>query len=246
MADHNEVLKGLGKREGVFYPVLVPNLKGYTNAVSAGAQEVAVFGSASEAFSQANIKCSIEESFTRFAEVLSSAKKDNIRVRGYVSCISHDPFSGPVPSSSTAAVALRLYKMGCYEISLGDTTGTANSAKIADVIGHVVEAGVPVHNIAVHCHDTYGQALANILTAVQMGVSVVDSSVSGLGGCPYAPGSSGNVATEDVVYMLQEMGIETGVDLNKLVEVGQWICKNLNRPSTSKVNLALTHKLLKK
>jgi len=242
MADHAEVLQGITFKDGVSYPVLVPNIRGYTNAVKAGAKEVAVFASASEAFSQANIKCSIDESFNRFAEVFQVAKKDNVKVRGYVSCVVQDPYTGPVSVEDVASVSLRLFNMGCYEISLGDTTGVSTPASTFKLISSVSKV-VPLECLAVHFHDTYGQALANILTAIQMGVSIVDSSVGGLGGCPYAPGASGNVATEDVVYMLNGMNIDTGVDLTKLVKVGQWICAQLKKQPTSKVNLALMHKI---
>jgi len=242
MADHAKVLQGLTLREGVSYPVLVPNRQGYDNALKAGAREVAVFASASEAFSQANIKCSIEESFTRFGDIFEVAKKDNVKVRGYVSCVIEDPYTGPVAPEDVALVSERLYKSGCYEISLGDTTGVSTPALTYRLI-ETVSKVVPIESLAVHFHDTYGQALANILTALQMGIEVVDSSVAGLGGCPYAPGASGNVATEDVVYMLKGMGIETGIDLIKLVEVGQWISGKINKNPTSKVNIALSSKV---
>uniref|UniRef100_A0A3B1KA46 hydroxymethylglutaryl-CoA lyase n=1 Tax=Astyanax mexicanus TaxID=7994 RepID=A0A3B1KA46_ASTMX len=234
MADHTEVLKGINKLPHVRYPVLTPNLQGFQTAVEAGATDVAVFGSASETFSKRNINCSIEESMQRFERVISAAKQAGIPVRGYVSCALGCPFEGAVQPTQVTKVVKRLLELGCYEVSLGDTTGVGTAGSMAAML-HAVTAEVPVHTLAVHCHDTYGQALANILTALQMGVSVVDSSVAGLGGCPYAKGASGNVSTEDVVYMLQGMGIETGVDLSKVIEAGEFICRALNRPTNSKV-----------
>ncbi|XP_072532922.1 3-hydroxy-3-methylglutaryl-CoA lyase, cytoplasmic isoform X2 [Salminus brasiliensis] len=217
MADHTEVLRGINKLPHVKYPVLTPNLQGFQAAVEAGATEVAVFGSASETFSKKNINCSIEESML-----------------SYVSCTLGCPYEGDVQPAQVTKVVKRLLELGCYEVSLGDTTGVGTAGSMAAML-HAVTTEVPVHALAVHCHDTYGQALANILTALQMGVSVVDSSVAGLGGCPYAKGASGNVSTEDVVYMLQGLCIETGVDLSKLIEAGEFICQALNRPTNSKV-----------
>uniref|UniRef100_A0A3B4BGR2 hydroxymethylglutaryl-CoA lyase n=1 Tax=Periophthalmus magnuspinnatus TaxID=409849 RepID=A0A3B4BGR2_9GOBI len=242
MADHTEVLRGIQRAAHVRYPVLTPNLQGFQDAVDAGATEVAVFGSASESFSQKNINCSIDESMVRFEEVINSALEKHIPVRGYVSCVLGCPHEGYTEPAKVAEVARRLYDLGCYEISLGDTIGVGTPGSMSKMLQSVIKE-VPPQALAVHCHDTYGQALANILTALQMGVSVVDSAVAGLGGCPYAQGSSGNVSTEDVLYMLHGMGIETGVSLPKVVEVGEFICTALRRQTNSKVARAQTRKL---
>ncbi|XP_051775120.1 3-hydroxy-3-methylglutaryl-CoA lyase, cytoplasmic isoform X1 [Erpetoichthys calabaricus] len=234
MADHTEVLTGIKRHPGVRYPVLTPNLQGFQASVAAGATDVAVFGAASETFSRKNINCSIEESMWRFEEVVKSAKGANIPVRGYVSCVLGCPYEKHTEPGKVAEVAKRLFSMGCYEISLGDTTGVGTPGAMSKMLERVLKE-VPCEALAVHCHDTYGQALANILTALQMGISVVDSSVAGLGGCPYAEGASGNVATEDVVYMLSGLGITTGVDLNKVMEAGNFISTALNRKTNSKV-----------
>ncbi|CAG6017430.1 3-hydroxy-3-methylglutaryl-CoA lyase, cytoplasmic isoform 1-T1 [Menidia menidia] len=234
MADHSEVLLGIQRAPHVQYPVLTPNMQGFQDAVAAGASEVAVFGSASETFCTKNINCSIDESMSRFEEVINTAKERQIPVRGYVSCALGCPHEGPIEPSKVAEVAKRLYDMGCYEISLGDTIGIGTPGSMFEMLQRVVK-DVPINAIAVHCHDTYGQALPNILTALQMGVSVVDSAVAGLGGCPYAQGSSGNVSTEDVLYMLHGMGIETGVNLAKVIEAGDFICNALCRKTSSKV-----------
>uniref|UniRef100_A0A4W4F0F1 hydroxymethylglutaryl-CoA lyase n=1 Tax=Electrophorus electricus TaxID=8005 RepID=A0A4W4F0F1_ELEEL len=237
MADHNEVLTGINKSPHVRYPVLTPNIQGFQAAVEAGAAEVAVFGSASETFSRKNINCSVEESMQRFEQVICAARQACIPVRGYVSCALGCPYEGQVHPAQVTKVAKRLHELGCYEVSLGDTTGMGTAGSMAAML-RAVMAEVPIHALAVHCHDTYGQALANILTALQMGVSVVDSSVAGLGGCPYAEGASGNVSTEDVVYMLHGLGIQTGVDLAKVIEAGDFICRALKRPTNSKVSQA--------
>ncbi|XP_026882890.2 hydroxymethylglutaryl-CoA lyase, mitochondrial isoform X1 [Electrophorus electricus] len=234
MADQEEVMRGIHRKPGVSYPVLTPNLKGYRAAVKAGAMEVAIFGAASELFSKRNINCSVEESLQRFEEVMSAAREEKVPVRGYVSCVLGCPYEGSVSPSRVAEVAQRLYSMGCYEVSLGDTVGMGTPGGMAAMLEAVMRE-VPVHALAVHCHDTYGQALANILVALQNGVSVVDASVAGLGGCPYAQGASGNVATEDVVYMLHGLSIHTGVDLPKLMDAGSYICRSLNRRTSSKV-----------
>ncbi|XP_058879950.1 3-hydroxy-3-methylglutaryl-CoA lyase, cytoplasmic [Acipenser ruthenus] len=234
MADHTEVLLGIKRHPHIQYPVLTPNMQGFQAAVAAGATEVAVFGTASESFSRKNINCSIEESLQRFEEVIKSAKAVNIPVRGYVSCVLGCPYEKNIEPAKVAEVAKRLYSMGCYEISLGDTIGVGTPGTMATMLECVLKE-VPREALAVHCHDTYGQALANILTALQMGISVVDSSVAGLGGCPYAEGASGNVATEDVVYMLTGLGINTGVDLCKVMEAGNFICEALKRKTNSKV-----------
>ncbi|KAH9372331.1 hypothetical protein HPB48_015981 [Haemaphysalis longicornis] len=239
MADHTEVLKGIERQNGVQYPVLVPNMRGFKEALAAGAKEIAVFGAASETFSRKNINCSIEESLERFRDVIEAAKANDIKVRGYVSCVAGCPYEGAVSPELVARVAGALYRAGCYEISLGDTIGVGTPGTMRPMLQAVLKE-VPASALAVHCHDTYGQALANILTALSMGVSTVDSSVAGLGGCPYAPGATATVATEDVLYMLHGMGIPTGVDLQKVMEAGDFICKALNRPSNSKVSHAVS------
>jgi hydroxymethylglutaryl-CoA lyase len=241
MADTAAVMAGLARKPGVSYPVLVPNMQGYAAARAAKAGEIAVFGAASETFSRKNINCSIDESLDRFAPVCAAAQKDGVRVRGYVSCVLGCPYEGEIAPAAVAYVAKRLLDLGCYEISLGDTIGIGTPAKAAAMI-ETVAAQVPRERIAAHFHDTYGQALANILAALDSGVAIVDSSVAGLGGCPYAAGASGNVASEDVLYMLNGLGIETGVDLEKLAEAGRFICIALGRQPASKVALALEGK----
>jgi hydroxymethylglutaryl-CoA lyase len=238
MADHAEVMAGINRRPQVAYPVLVPNRQGLEAALAAGAREVAIFGAASEAFSQKNINCSIAESLRRFEEVMTVAKEQGLRVRGYLSCVLGCPYQGEVAPQQVATLARQLLDMGCYEISLGDTIGVGTPAKAQAMID-AVAALVPRERLAVHFHDTYGQALANIFAALERGVAVVDSSVSGLGGCPYAKGASGNVATEDLLYMLNGLGIDTGVDLEDLIAAGQFICNYLERPSGSKVAAAM-------
>lgn len=237
MADHDAVLRGIRRKPGVRYPVLTPNLKGFEAAVAAGAEEVAVFGAASESFSRKNINCSIAESLERFAPVVEAAKAQGIRVRGYVSCVLGCPYEGEIAPAAVAEVAEALYRMGCYEISLGDTIGTGTPLKARRMVDAVAER-VPLEHLAAHFHDTYGQALANLYAVLEQGIRTIDSSVAGLGGCPYAKGASGNVATEDVVYMLNGMGIETGVDLDALIATGHWICGILGREPASKVSKA--------
>ncbi|XP_069180488.1 hydroxymethylglutaryl-CoA lyase, mitochondrial-like isoform X2 [Procambarus clarkii] len=239
LADHVEVMRGIKRVQGVSYPVLTPNLKGFEAAVAAGCEEVAIFGAASESFSLRNINCSIAESLKRFQDVVTEANRLGIRVRGYVSCVCGCPYEGPIDPKTVAMVAHAMYEMGCYEISLGDTIGVGTPGSMRRMLEEVMTL-LPPHVLAVHCHDTYGQALPNILISLQMGISVVDASVAGLGGCPYAQGASGNVATEDVVYMLNGLHIETGVDLDKLIDAGNYICKVLNRPNFSKVSCAKT------
>ena len=241
MADHTEVLEGIRRKPGVSYPVLTPNLKGFQAALAAGATEVAIFGAASEAFSKKNINCSIAESLERFRPVAQAAAKANVKVRGYVSCVLGCPYEGDVAPGKVAQVSKALYEMGCYEVSLGDSIGTGTPAKTQAVIEAVARA-VPIGKLAGHYHDTYGQALANIYASLETGVATFDSSVAGLGGCPYAAGASGNVATEDVLYMLQGLGIETGVDLNSIVETGEWICAILKREPGSKAGRAIAAK----
>ncbi len=237
MADAAAVMTGIARADGVTYPVLTPNLQGYEAARDAGATTVAIFGAASETFSKRNINCSIAESLERFGFVMDSAKRDGIAVRGYVSTVIACPYEGRIDPKAVADVAQRLLDMGCYEISLGDTIGVGTPGDIARMLD-IVLAAIPVGKVALHCHDTYGQALANIVTALDYGVSVFDASVGGLGGCPYAPGASGNVATEDVLYMLQGMGIETGVDLDVLVSAAWQISDVLGRAPRSKVSVA--------
>ena len=237
MADHTEVLERIRRKPGVDYPVLAPNLKGFESARAAGATEVAIFGAASESFSKKNINCSIAESLDRFRPVAEEAKKHGVKVRGYVSCVLGCPYEGEIAPASVAKVAKALYDMGCYEVSLGDTIGTGTPMKTRAMV-EACAAAVPMAKLAGHYHDTYGQALANIYASFELGVRTFDASVAGLGGCPYAAGASGNVATEDVVYMLDGMGVRTGVDLGELVEIGRWICGVLGREPSSKVNKA--------
>ena len=241
MADSAEVLAGISRAPDVAYPVLVPNMKGYEAARAAKVAEIAVFGAASESFTQRNINCSIAESLARFAPVAEAAARDGIRLRGYVSCVLGCPYEGEIASDAVADVSARLFEMGCAEISLGDTIGVGTPAKAQAMLRAVAEK-VPMDRLAVHFHDTYGQALANILACLELGVAIVDSSVAGLGGCPYAKGASGNVASEDVLYMLDGLGIETGVDLGKLCAAGRMICGHLGREPASKVARALAAK----
>jgi hydroxymethylglutaryl-CoA lyase len=241
MADHTEVLERIRRRPGVSYPVLTPNLKGFEAARAAGATEVAVFGAASETFSKKNINCSIAESLERFLPITKAAQQQGIRVRGYVSCVLGCPYEGEVKPERVADVARALFDMGCYEVSLGDTIGVGTPGKTKAMI-EACARRVPLDRLAGHYHDTYGQALANIYASLELGVATFDSSVAGLGGCPYAKGASGNVATEDVVYMLQGLGIETGVDLDKLVGIGQWICGILKKEPSSKAGRAIAAK----
>jgi len=244
MADHTEVLEGIRRKAGVSYPVLTPNLKGFEAARAAGATEVAIFGAASEAFSRKNINCSIAESLDRFRPLVAEAKKHGIKVRGYVSCVLGCPYEGEVSPQRVADVAGELYDMGCYEVSLGDTIGVGTPARTKAMI-EACAARVPREKLAGHYHDTYGQALANIYASLEAGVSTFDASVAGLGGCPYAAGASGNVATEDVVYMLNGLGLKTGVDLDRLVDIGQWICGVLGKTPSSKAGRALAAKKAK-
>jgi len=238
MADHTEVLERVRRKPNVDYPVLAPNLKGFESARAAGATEVAVFAAASEAFSKKNINCSIAESLDRFRPVTEAAQAAKIRVRGYVSCVLGCPYEGEVAPQRVAEVAKALYDMGCYEVSLGDTIGTGTPGKTKAMIQACAER-VPMQKLAGHYHDTYGQALANIYASLELGVATFDASIAGLGGCPYATGASGNVATEDVVYMLNGLGARTGVDLDKLVDIGAWICGVLGREPSSKAARAL-------
>jgi hydroxymethylglutaryl-CoA lyase len=241
MADHAQIMQGLKRHPGVSYPVLTPNLKGFEAAVAAGADEVAVFAAASESFSQKNINCSIAESIARFAPVFDAARERGIRVRGYVSCVAGCPYEGHVPLQKVAEVSAALDERGCYEISLGDTIGVGTPATILRMLD-AVAARVPMDRLAGHYHDTYGMAVANIHASWQHGVRVFDSSIAGLGGCPYAKGATGNVATEDVVYLFNGLGVETGVDLDELVECAQWISTQLGREPVSRVSRAMLAK----
>ena len=241
MADNAAVLSGIRRRPGTCYTALTPNLKGFEAALAAGAEEVEVFGAASESFSQRNINCSIAESLERFEPVMAAAQEQGIRVRGYVSCVLGCPYEGAITPAAVAEVAERLHDMGCYEISLGDTIGVGTPGK-AQALIEAVAARVPLEKLAAHSHDTYGQALANLYAVLQLGVAVIDSSVAGLGGCPYARGASGNVASEDVLYLFNGLGIETGVNLYQLIDAGRYITDFLGRPSGSKVARALAGK----
>ena len=240
MADTDAILKDLERRPGTRYPVLVPNLTGYERAIAAGATEIAVFAAASETFSQRNTNCSIGESMTRLEAVVELAKMAGIPVRAYVSCVLGCPYEGEISVAAVTAVSARLLEMGCAEISLGDTIGVGTPGA-ANALVRAVAAAVPVDRLAVHFHDTYGQALANILACLDAGVRIVDTSVAGLGGCPYANGATGNAASEDVVYMLHGLGLETGIDLDELANTGAWISKQLQRPNNSKAGLALSN-----
>lgn len=238
MADNAAVMAGIRRMEGVTYPVLVPTLRRLKAAIAAGATEVVVFAAASEAFSQKNINCTIGESLERFLPVVEAAAAAQVKVRAYVSCVLGCPYQGEVAPKAVADVAWALYKMGCYEISLGDTLGVGTPEKTKAMI-EAVARHVPLKKIAGHYHDTYGMAIANIYASLQSGVAIFDSSVAGLGGCPYAPGASGNVASEDVVYLLNGLGIQSGIDLAALAQTGAWISKQLGRPSNSRVARAL-------
>ena len=237
LADNKKVLEAIEKKPNVHYLVLVPNVIGLKNAVAASAKEIAVFTTVSETFSQKNSNCSIAESLQRIATITAQAKQYQIPVRGYISCVLGCPYEGTIPFTKTAKLAEELIQLGCYEISLGDTIGIGTPGKTRALLDTALEK-ISAKKIAVHFHDTYGQALANIYVALECGISVVDSSVSGLGGCPYAKGATGNVASEDVLYLLNGLNIETGVDLNKLINAGKFISDFLQRPMGSKVAVA--------
>ena len=238
MADTADVLARITRHPGTRYPVLVPNRKGLDGAIAAGVEDIAIFGAASESFSQKNINCSISESLERFAPVAADAQAAGMRVRGYISCVLGCPYEGEVSLANVTRVARALDEMGCYEVSLGDTIGVGTPGKARAMVDALAEA-IPVDRLALHFHDTYGQALANILACLEAGVATIDTAVAGLGGCPYAPGASGNVASEDVVYMLNGLGISTGIDLDALVETGGFISEALGRTPTSKAAQAL-------
>ena len=239
MADNAEVMRQITRLNGVTYPVLTPNLKGLEAALATGVTEVAVFAAASEAFSQKNINCSISESIERFVPVIESAREHGVAVRGYVSTVVGCPYQGDVPPEKVAEVAKALFDLGCYEISLGDTIGVGTPLKVQAMLTEVSKA-VPMEKLAGHFHNTYGMAIANIYASLQMGMAVFDASVAGLGGCPYAKGASGNVATEDVVYLLNGLGIDSGVDLTSLVETAVWVSAQLGRAPASNVAKALS------
>ncbi|MBS0460572.1 MAG: hydroxymethylglutaryl-CoA lyase, partial [Proteobacteria bacterium] len=238
MADASDVMAGITRAPGIRYPVLVPNEAGYARALAAGATEVAVFTAASETFNLKNTNAGIDESLTRFAPILERAKQDDIQVRGYVSTVLGCPYQGDVPLHDVVRVAKALHAMGCYEISLGDTIGIGTPAKARAMLS-AVASEVPMAALAIHFHDTWGQALANVLACLEEGVTVVDAAVSGAGGCPYAKGASGNVASEDVVYMLHGLGIHTGIDLPKLADTGRWLARLLGRETGSKAGKAM-------
>ena len=238
MGDAREVMTGIQRREGVTYAALTPNLKGLEGALETGVQEVAVFGAASESFTKKNINCTIAESLERFAPVIEKARAAGIPVRGYVSTVLGCPYEGDIAPEKVAEVSKTLFDMGCYEISLGDTIGVGTPLKAKRML-EVVSRDIPMDKLAAHFHDTYGQALANLYAVLEEGISIIDSSVAGLGGCPYAKGASGNVASEDVIYLLHGLGIQTGIDLQKLAETGDWITRNIQRPNRSKVGTAL-------
>ena len=238
MADSEAVMKGLKPLPATRYPVLVPNLKGYQRAIAAGATEIAIFTAASESFSQRNTNCSISESFTRLEPVIKLSKKSGNKIRAYVSCVLGCPYEGAIETDAVSEDCSPLLKLDCDEISLGDTIGVGTPAAANSLI-NAVSLEVPIGQLAVHFHDTYGQALANILACLDAGIRTIDSSVAGLGGCPYANGATGNVASEDVIYMLHGLGLNTGIDLHQLAETGDWISKQLQRPNNSKAGLAL-------
>lgn len=238
MGDAREVMTGIQRRPGITYAALTPNIKGLEGALAAGVKEVAVFGAASESFTQKNINCSIAESLERFAPVIEMAQKAGVPVRGYVSTVLGCPYEGEIAPQKVAEVSKTLFEMGCYEISLGDTIGVGTPLKAKRML-EAVNRHIPMEKLAAHFHDTYGQALANLYAVLEEGIAVVDSSVAGLGGCPYAKGASGNVASEDVVYLLHGLGIKTGINLQLLAETGDWITRSINRPNRSKVGVAL-------
>ncbi len=238
MSDSRQVMENITRQPNVIYSALTPNLQGFEQAVDSGASQVAIFTSCSEGFCKKNINCTIAESLKRFTPLMAEAKKYNIPVRGYLSCVIDCPYDGATNPRQVASVANELFKLGCYEISLGDTIGTGTPLRVAKML-EAVQHRIPPHQLAVHFHDTWGQALANIYQALTMGISVIDSSVAGLGGCPYASGATGNVATEDVLYLCHGLGIETGINLQDITKAGWMISHLLNKPPSSKVSLAI-------
>lgn len=240
MASSDKVLQQIDRQNGITYSALTPNLQGLDAAIESGVDEIAVFAAASEGFSQKNINCSIEQSLARFKAVIEKAQRNEIRIRGYVSCVIACPYDGQISPHQVATVSQQLIDLGCYQISLGDTIGVGTANNITSMI-EAVKSKVEVSQLAIHCHDTYGQAIANIVAALQAGITTIDSSVAGLGGCPYAKGASGNVATEDVLYLLQGLGIHTGVDLQSIVDTGNFISTCLKRHNQSRVASALSN-----
>ena len=238
MADSAEVLRRLPRRDGVVYTALVPNMKGFEAALAAGCEEIAIFGAASETFSQKNINCSIRESLERFLPVIEAATTQRIRVRGYVSCVAGCPYEGAVAPAKVAEVARWLHEHGCYEVSLGDTIGAGTPRTVQAMLEACAQV-VPIAQLAGHYHDTYGMAATNIYASLELGMATFDAAIAGLGGCPYSPGASGNVATEDVAYLLDGLGIETGLQLDRLVDASQWISAQLGRTPASKVTQAV-------
>lgn len=238
MADSHHVMQALPKHPDITFSALTPNVTGLNAAIEAGVTEVAIFTAASELFCQKNINCSIADSLMHFREILEITQQKNIRVRGYISTVFSCPYQGSICVSQVTSISRQLIDMGCYEISLGDTIGTGTAKQVTNLL-NALRQEIAIEKIAVHFHDTYGQALTNIYAALEQGIRVIDSSVAGLGGCPYAKGSSGNVATEDVVYLLNGLGLDSGIDLKKLVTVGHWISGQLRRENTSKVGLAM-------
>ena len=242
LADAREVMAGISRREGVRYPVLVPNLRGLESALDCGATDIAIFASATETFAQRNLGRGYDAQWEMFTPVVSRAREEGLRVRGYLSMCFGDPWEGAVPAEQVVAAALRLRDLGCDAISLGDTIGVATPGQVGDLVRRIVHAGVPLDEIGVHFHDTYGQALANTLAALREGITTVDASAGGLGGCPYAHAATGNLATEDLVYMLDGLGIDHGVDLARLIDTSCWLEGQLGRPNSSRVVRALTPK----
>lgn len=243
MADHVDLVARLDKLRGVAYPVLVPNMEGLQSVIGCGVvKDIAVFCAASDSFSRKNVNCSLEESLKKACDVTRAGKAAGLNVRGYISCVVNCAYEGSIKPGVVAGLAEKLLQAGCYEISLGDTTGAGGAGSVGKLLDTLNAANVPTSQLAVHFHDTYGQALANILVAIEKGIRVADSSVSGLGGCPFARGASGNVATEDLVYMLHDLGFETGVNLKELISVSNWICARLNRAIHSKVTVACLSK----
>jgi hydroxymethylglutaryl-CoA lyase len=240
LADAEQVLDALRRRPGVRYPVLVPNARGLDRALSRGVSDIAIFGSATESFARANLNRSVDESISMFAPVVGAARERGVRVRAYLSMCFGDPWENEVPLPQVISVAIRMMKLGCTELSLGDTIGVATPGRVAALLRGLVSAGVPIDRIAVHFHDTYGQALANTLEAMRHGVTTIDSSAGGLGGCPYAKSATGNLATEDLLWQLRGLGISTNVDLAKLCEASAWLARHLGRPSPSRTVRALT------
>ena len=241
MADHAQVMSGITRLDGVTYAALVPNEKGLEAALATNTKEIAVFGAASESFSQKNINASIAASIDRFVPVIAKAKDEGVSVRGYVSCIAGCPYEGDIAPAAVAEIASTLYNLGCYEISLGDTIGVGTPTKISEVITAVSDR-MPLEHIALHCHDTYGQALANIYAGLEQGIRIFDSAVGGLGGCPYAKGASGNVASEDVIYMMDGLGMDTGIDINALIDAAWYITEKIGSVPHSKTAYALKDK----